>query len=50
MADHMRTSLLFEALEMALGRQILGEGGLLTHSDRGTQLRFNRSSRVLKQK
>jgi putative transposase len=35
--DHMRTSLLVQALEMALGRQRLSTGELLSHSDRGTQ-------------
>jgi len=35
--DHMRTPLLLQALEMALGRQSLMAGGLLSHSDRGTQ-------------
>ena len=35
--DHMKTTLLFQALEMALGRQNLTSGGLVGHSDRGTQ-------------
>jgi putative transposase len=35
--DHMKTTLLFQALEMALGRQNLTAGGLISHSDRGTQ-------------
>ena len=35
--DHMRTSLLCQALEMALGRQVRGDGRLVSHSDRGTQ-------------
>jgi putative transposase len=35
--DHMRTDLLESALDMALGRQGLIEGELLSHSDRGTQ-------------
>jgi putative transposase len=37
MADHMRTELLLDALSMALGRQKLDSGGLLSHSDRGSQ-------------
>ena len=36
-ADHMRTELLLSALEMALGRQNLMAGELMTHSDRGSQ-------------
>jgi len=36
--DHMRASLLFQALEMALGRQQLTVGmDLFSHSDRGVQ-------------
>jgi len=35
--DHMKTTLLFQALEMALGRQNLTAGDLTAHSDRGTQ-------------
>lgn len=35
--DHMRTDLLLQALEMALGRQGLTAGELLSHSDRGSQ-------------
>jgi transposase InsO family protein len=35
--DHMRTELLLQALEMALGRQSLTAGELLGHSDRGSQ-------------
>lgn len=35
--DHMETSLITSALEMALGRQELTAGGLLAHSDRGSQ-------------
>ena len=38
MADHMRTELLLDALEMALGRQQLNSAELLSHSaDRGSQ-------------
>ena len=37
MGDHMRTSLIESALDMALGRQGLIGGELLSHSDRGTQ-------------
>jgi hypothetical protein len=36
MADHMRTSLVLDALEMAIGRR-QPESGLLHHSDRGSQ-------------
>jgi len=35
--DHMRTDLLLQALEMALGRQSPTAGELLSHSDRGSQ-------------
>lgn len=35
--DHMRTDLIELALDMALGRQGLVQGELLSHSDRGTQ-------------
>lgn len=36
--DHMRTSLLVQALDMALGRQRISNGEtILIHSDRGTQ-------------
>jgi transposase InsO family protein len=34
--DHMRTSLVLEALDMAIGRRVPGDG-LLHHSDRGSQ-------------
>ena len=37
MADHMRTELVLEALDSALGREVIGESGLTTHSDRGVQ-------------
>jgi putative transposase len=37
MADHMRTELLLDALDMALGRQQLITSELLSHSDRGSQ-------------
>jgi transposase InsO family protein len=37
MADHMRTELLLDALNMALGRQMVNPGDLTAHSDRGTQ-------------
>jgi putative transposase len=37
MAEHMKTELLLSALDMALGRQILITGDLLSHSDRGSQ-------------
>ena len=35
--DHMRTELLLTALDMALGRQLLLAGELVSHSDRGSQ-------------
>lgn len=35
--DHMRTDLLLQALDMALGRSSRSEGALLGHSDRGSQ-------------
>jgi len=37
MADNMRTELLLDALDMALGRQQLITSKLLSHSDRGSQ-------------
>ena len=37
MADHMRTELLLDALNMALGRQMVVSGELTAHSDRGVQ-------------
>ena len=37
MEDHMRTELLLQALDMALGRQFVTAGSLLEHSDRGSQ-------------
>lgn len=36
-ADHMKTELITDALDMALGRQGLIEGTLVVHSDRGSQ-------------
>lgn len=35
--DHMRTELIVDALDMALGRQTLKVGDLIQHSDRGSQ-------------
>jgi transposase InsO family protein len=35
--DHMETELILRALEMALGRQTVGDGELIAHSDRGSQ-------------
>ena len=35
--DNMRTELVLKALSMALGRQDVNEGELITHSDRGSQ-------------
>ena len=37
MAEHMKTDLVLEALNMALGRQSVFPGELTTHSDRGVQ-------------
>lgn len=37
MADHMRSELVVDALDMALGRQNLASGPLVAHSDRGSQ-------------
>lgn len=37
MADHMRSELVLEALDSALGREVIGEDGLTAHSDRGVQ-------------
>jgi transposase InsO family protein len=37
MDDSLETSLITSALDMALGRQDLTSGGLLSHSDRGVQ-------------
>ena len=36
-ADHMRTELILDALEMALGRQDVNEGEIIAHADRGSQ-------------
>ena len=43
MADHMRTSLIIEALSTAKEAGYLADEAVF-HSDRGTQLRFNRWS------
>ena len=43
MATHMRSSLVIDALKMALARR-RPEPGLIHHSDQGGQLRLNRSS------
>lgn len=37
MADNMKTDLLINAMEMALGRQVMNGAELLGHSDRGSQ-------------
>ena len=37
MADNMKTDLLINAMEMALGRQVINGKNLLGHSDRGSQ-------------
>ena len=36
-ADHMRTELVLDALDAALGSRSPSESGLLFHSDRGSQ-------------
>lgn len=46
MADHMRTPLVLDALEMAVGCRQPARG-LVHHSDRGSQGGFNRSSQHL---
>ena len=43
MADHMRTELVTDALQMALAQRRPGPG-LIWHSDQGSQPRLNRSS------
>jgi putative transposase len=37
LADHMRTEMVVQALEMAIGRQNVEPGTLIIHSDRGVQ-------------
>ncbi len=39
--DHMRTELVLNALTMALGRQEVKDGELVTHTDRGSQYAAN---------
>nr|MDQ3344530.1 IS3 family transposase [Actinomycetota bacterium] len=46
-ADHVRTDLVLDALEMAIWRRDLAAGGLVHHSDAGSQGGFNRSSQHL---
>ena len=47
-ATHMRTTLVLDALRMALGLRAPGaDVALVHHSDRGSQLRINRSSQHL---
>ena len=43
-ADHLRAELALDALQMALNIREVQPGGLVHHSDRGTQGGFNRSS------
>ena len=38
--DHLRTDLVLDALEMAIWRRDLTAGGLIHHSDAGSQLRL----------
>ena len=47
LADHLRTDLVLDALEMALWRRDLTFGDLIHHSDRGCQGGFNWSSQHL---
>ena len=42
MANHLRTELVLDALEMAIGQR--RPGGVIHHSDQGSLLEFNRSS------
>src|ERR1700730_140022 len=42
MANHLRTELVLDALEMAIGQR--RPDGVIHHSDQGCQLEFNRSS------
>jgi putative transposase len=42
MANHLRTELVLDALEMAIGQR--RPDGVIHHSDQGSQLGFNRSS------
>jgi putative transposase len=42
MANHLRTELVLDALEMAIGQR--RPDGVIHHSDQGSQLEFNRSS------
>jgi putative transposase len=44
LASHMRTTLVLDALRMALGQRRPGAGVLVHHSDRGSQPGLNRSS------
>ncbi len=46
--DHMRTSLVLEALDMAIGRRV-PDGGLLHHSDRGSQYASDNYTRRLRE-
>ena len=43
LVDHLRAELVVDALEMAVARR-RPDAGLVHHSDRGSQTRFNRSS------
>ena len=44
MADHMRTDLVVDALNMAAGARGGVTAGVIFHGDRGSQTGFNRSS------
>jgi hypothetical protein len=46
LADHLRADLVIDALQMAARNYTLSDGAIF-HSDRGTQLRLNRSSQHL---
>jgi transposase InsO family protein len=45
MANHLRAELVIDALEMAIGQR--QPGGVIHHSDQGSQLGFNQSSQHL---
>ncbi len=48
MSDHMKTELVIDALDMALGRQKLSTESLVAHSDRGSQYASDRYRLKLK--
>jgi transposase InsO family protein len=46
MANHLRTQLVLDALDMAIGQRRPND--VIHHSDQGSQLGFNRSSQRLR--